>query len=61
MHMGEVINDCLCEECGVKGDFTKRSVLGDTPNVMIIHLQRIIFNLDVFMNTKIHTRLPFPL
>lgn len=61
MHMGEVINDCLCEECNQKGDFTKRSVLGDIPNVMFIHLQRIVFNLDIFMNTKIHTRLPFPL
>lgn len=28
---------------------------------MVVHLQRIVFNLDLFINTKIHTRLPFPL
>jgi ubiquitin carboxyl-terminal hydrolase 34 len=28
---------------------------------MFIHLQRIVFNLDLFMNTKIHSRLEFPM
>lgn len=44
----------------MRSDFTKRSMLSSLPNVMMIHLQRIVFNLDTFMNTKIHTRLPFP-
>lgn len=31
------------------------------PNVLILHLQRIVFNLDTFMNEKINSRLEFPM
>lgn len=30
------------------------------PNIFFVHLKRIVFNYDIFMNTKIHTRLYFP-
>ena len=30
------------------------------PNVLIIHLQRIVFNLDTFLNDKMNNRVEFP-
>ena len=35
-------------------------LLNDLPNVMIVHLKRIIFDLEVLMNLKINTRYAFP-
>lgn len=35
-------------------------MLHQLPNVLILHLQRIVFNLDTFMNEKINSRLEFP-
>ena len=61
MNVGELINDCLCEYCGQRSDTTKRTVIETVPNIFFVHLKRIVFNYDVFMNTKIHTRLEFPL
>ena len=60
MHTGELISDCLCENCGERSDTTKRNVLNEVPNVFFVHLKRIVFNYDIFMNTKIYTRLFFP-
>ena len=60
MHEGDIINDYSCEACGVKSDLTKRSVLGDLPNFMFLHLQRIV-NLDFYRYTKIHSKCLFPL
>ena len=60
MHAGELISDCLCESCGTRSDTTKRNVLSEVPNIFFVHLKRIVFNYDIFMNTKIHTRLYFP-
>jgi uncharacterized UBP type Zn finger protein len=57
MYGGELITDCMCENCGQKSDTTKRTVLENIPNIFFVHLRRIVFNYDVFMNTKIHTRL----
>ena len=59
-HAGQLISDCFCEHCEQKSDTTKRSVLNEVPNVFFIHLKRIVFNYDIFMNNKIHTRLFFP-
>lgn len=60
MHTGQLISDCLCESCGKRSDTTKRNVLNQVPNIFFVHLKRIVFNYDVFINTKIHTRLYFP-
>jgi len=43
---GEIINDYNCETCQKKVDITKRCCLSQLPNVLIVHLQRIIFDLD---------------
>ena len=34
--------------------------LSEVPNIFFIHLKRIVFNYDMFVNMKIHTRLQFP-
>lgn len=58
---GETISDYYCENCCKKAQTTKRSCLSKFPNVMIIHLQRIVFDLDTLQNEKISTRLEFPM
>ncbi|CAD8066392.1 unnamed protein product [Paramecium primaurelia] len=57
---GEVIKDYYCEQCKQKNDLIKRQCLQTLPNVLIVHIQRIVFNLDIFMNEKLSTRLEFP-
>ena len=58
---GENISDYTCSNCNKKVEITKRCVLTSLPNILIIHLQRIVFNLDTLMNEKINSRLEFPL
>ena len=57
---GEVINEFYCDTCKKKGDISKRLLLSSSPNVLIVHLQRIIFNFDSFRNDKINTFFEFP-
>ncbi len=57
---GEVINDYECDTCKKKVDISKRILLSSTPNVLIVHLQRIIFNFDTFRNDKINSLFEFP-
>lgn len=57
---GEVINDFSCEGCGKKVDISKRTLISQTPNVLIVHLQRIVFNFDSFKNDKLNTFFEFP-
>ncbi len=58
---GETISDYTCSNCNKRVDIMKRCVLTSLPNILIIHLQRIVFNLDTLMNEKINSRLEFPL
>ena len=39
----EIIEDFMCDNCQKKVTVIKRNSFADLPNVMIIHLQRIIF------------------
>lgn len=57
---GGVINDYKCDKCDQKVDVVKRSLIAETPNVLFIHLQRIVFNFDTFQNDKINSRFEFP-
>lgn len=57
---GEVINDYECTGCKKKVDVRKRTLLAQTPNVLIVHLQRIIFDFDTFQNVKINQHFEFP-
>ena len=56
----DIISDFKCEACNNKCDVLKRTLLKECPNVLIIHLQRIIFDLDVLMNVKVNTWYEFP-
>ena len=57
---GDTISDYFCDKCHKKVDVVKRTSLHELPNVLIVHLQRIIFNFDTMMNEKINSRLEFP-
>ena len=58
--LGEMINDFRCDFCEKKVDVTKRTRISKTPKILIIHLQRIVFNLDTFINEKISSKHSFP-
>ena len=57
---GDTISDYMCEKCNKRVEITKRNLIESTPNILIVHLQRIVFNFDTFANEKINTRLEFP-
>ena len=57
---GSIINDYRCDSCNQKVDVYKRNLIAETPNVLIVHLQRLVFNFDTFQNDKINTRFEFP-
>ena len=45
---GEIISDYQCDGCNRKVDLQRRTMIASTPNVLIVHLQRICFNFDTF-------------
>lgn len=49
----ETISDFLCDNCKQKCDISKKSMLKQLPNVLIIHLQKMIFDLDFMTNIKV--------
>ena len=55
-----IINGYKCENCNMTVDVEKRQLIAEPPNVLIVHLQRIIFNFDTFQNDKINTNFDFP-
>lgn len=57
---GEVISDFKCDNCDQKVDINKRCSFVDMPNILMIHLQKIVFNFDTLMNEKIADRFEFP-
>ena len=46
--------------CNKKVDVSKRTLIAETPNVLIVHLQRIVFNFDTFQNDKLNSFFEFP-
>ena len=57
---GEIISDYECSNCEKKVETTKKSTILELPNILILHLQRIVFNMDTYSNQKINSRLEFP-
>ena len=57
---GEQIDGYECDGCKKKVEISKRTLISSTPNVLIVHLQRIIFNFDTFRNDKINSYFEFP-
>ena len=56
----EKIDDFNCDTCKKKVTITKRNVLSDLPNTLIVHLQRIFYNYEIDRNEKINSKLEFP-
>ena len=57
---GEVISGYKCDGCNKEVDIKKRSLIAETPNVLIVHLQRILFNFDSLQNEKENQWFEFP-
>lgn len=55
-----MISDFKCEGCDKKVDITKRTLISQTPNVLIVHLQRLLFDFDTFRNEKNNEHFAFP-
>ncbi|KRX05033.1 hypothetical protein PPERSA_06667 [Pseudocohnilembus persalinus] len=58
---GEIISDYKCDNCQKKQDIQKRVLMNDLPNFLVLHLQRIIFDMNTFLNKKISDKFEFPL
>lgn len=57
---GEEISGFKCEDCEKTVDIRKRSLLTQTPNVLIVHLQRIAFSFETYENDKLNNYIEFP-
>ncbi len=56
----ENVSDYTCSSCNKKVEISKRSLLKELPNVLIMHLQRFTFDLERLQNVKINTKFEFP-
>jgi len=56
----EKIEDFKCDNCKKSVTVTKKNSIAELPNVLIVHLQRILFDYDNLQNNKINSRLEFP-
>lgn len=54
---GETINDYKCDFCQERADVSRKSLISHSPNILIVHLKRIVFNLDILINEKINSKL----
>ncbi len=57
---GEEISDYQCDFCNKKTDVVKSCYMAETPNYLVLHLQRMCFNYDKFENEKVNSRWEFP-
>jgi hypothetical protein len=58
--LGELISDYKCDFCGKKADVSKKTRISKAPENLILHLKRIDFNMDTFINEKITNKHEFP-
>ena len=57
---GETISDYHCDSCNKRVDISRRTLISQTPNVLVVHLQRILFNFDSMKNDKLNSYFEFP-
>ena len=60
MIKSDEISDYKCDGCQKRVTIQKRTLISETPNVLIVHLKRIAFNFETFNNDKINSFLEFP-
>lgn len=60
MIIPEEISDYFCVNCDKKVEkITKQTLIKEAPEILIINLQRIVFDLESFLKVKVHTKLQF--
>jgi ubiquitin carboxyl-terminal hydrolase 34 len=56
----EEISEYFCVNCDRKVEkITKQTLLKEAPEILVINLQRIVFDLETFLKVKVHTKLQF--
>jgi ubiquitin carboxyl-terminal hydrolase 34 len=60
MVTGEIIEDFMCIPCNKKVVIEKKTAIKNLPNTMIVHLNRITFDIESMRNIKINDKLEFP-
>ena len=55
----EKVEDYLCEKCHQKITHTKQVLIDQIPNILIIHLQRFVFDYNNFTMKKLNTPVTF--
>lgn len=60
MTTGEVIEGFKCDACKQTVTIERKTVLHQLPNMLFLHLQRIVFDMDTFVNKKLNQRIEFP-
>ena len=60
MVTGEIIEDFMCNSCNKKVEIEKKTEILNLPNTMIVHLNRITFDMESMRNIKINDKLEFP-
>ncbi len=60
MVQGEIIEGYQCNACNQKTDIEKKVAIQNLPNTLIVHLNRITFDLEQLRNIKINDKLEFP-
>ena len=56
----ETIDDYKCQKCGQQVTLTKKTLISNLPNILVIHLKRIKMNYDEEKVEKINSRFEFP-
>jgi hypothetical protein len=41
-------------------NLSKRTLIAECPNILIVHLARLVFNFETFRNDKINSMVKFP-
>ena len=59
MVAGEIIEGYTCGACAKRVSIEKKLAIKRLPNTLIVHLQRIIFDLDSMRNVKLNDKLEF--
>lgn len=57
---GETISDYRCSSCDQKVEIEKKVAVRSMPNMLIVHLNRIIFDFEKMRNVKVNDRWEFP-
>lgn len=56
----EEINGWKCDGCEETVDVNKRTIIGQTPNVLFVHLKRMVFSFETFQVEKVNSYLDIP-